>query len=303
MAEFSVPPNLPEEVVFGRTPQMQRIRKQLDRLANSEMPLLITGASGTGKEVLSRLMHARSTWRRGPFLKINCPAIAGTRLEGELFSSSPESMRKRKNRRAGATLFLDEIGELDAGQQARLLQALSTDLLCRMDSNETFGFRLVSASSLDLAWQVETGRFDRALYHRVSALTMCLPTLAERSVDIPMLVDFFLYCFARGYGRCSPPFSQQMMRTLESYHWPGNIREMENLVKRYVICGSEEAVQSAFQAPAKRAEWQRNQPAAVMPAPISEAARQLSDRGLSGRAKIIAQKSRPARTSGRGRSE
>ena len=209
--------------------------------------MLITGASGTGKEVLSRLMHARSAWRRGPFLKIHCPAIAGTRLEGELFSSPPESKRKRKNRRAGATLFLDEIGELEAGQQARLLQALSTDLLFRMDSRETVGFRLVSASSLDLAWQVESGRFDRELYHRVSALTMCLPTLAERSVDIPMLVDFFLDCFAHGYGLCSRPFSQQMMRTLESYHWPGNIREMENLVKRYVICGSEEAVQAVFQ--------------------------------------------------------
>lgn len=322
MVEFAIPLKLPEEVVFGSTSQMLRIRRQLDKLANLEMPLLITGARGTGKEVLSRLVHSHSAWRRGPFLKVHCPAIAGTRLENELFANPPESKGKRKS--VHATLFLDEIGELEPGQQTKLLQALSNSTPCRMNSSEGIRFRLVSASSLDLAWQVEIGQFDPALYRHVSTFMMHLPTLAERRADIPVLIDFFLDCFARSYDCRPQPFSQGMMRTLESYHWPGNIREMENLVKRYVICGSEKEMRAALQPFAKPAEWQRACPAAAMRTEacevsqrreieviiqvlyesrwnLREAAHQLdmSYRGLLSRLRSAGMAARPARISGR----
>jgi two-component system response regulator AtoC len=322
MVEVANLPKLPEDVVFGITPQMLRIRRQLDKLANSGMPLLITGASGTGKEVLSRLIHSYSACRRGLFLKVHCPAIAGTRLGRELFANPPESRGKR--RRVSATLFLDEIGELDSEQQAELLQALSSDVPCCRGGREDVAFRLVSASSLDLAREVEAGQFDPALYRCVSALMIRLPTLAERRADIPMLIDFFLDCFARSYGGHPRPFSQEMMRTLECYRWPGNIREMENLVKLYVICGSEEKVQEALQPPARRAEWRRADLAGTMRAPVDggsrrreieviiqalyenrwdlrAAARELdmTYRGLLSRVKSAGLGERQARTSGR----
>jgi len=247
----------PEEIVFGRTEAMRGVRERLIKLAGANVPVLIQGESGTGKDIIARMIHAASPWRTGPWVKVNCPAIPGTLLESELFGYEKGAFTGAYGMKPGrvemahrGTLFLDEISELDLGLQSKLLQLLQDGQFCRIGAQEDkkVEVRVVCATNRKLEQEIENGTFRSDLFYRINVVNLHLPPLRERAVDIPDLVTYFLEYHNRKYNCRAKPLSAEMMNTLRKYHWPGNIRELENLVKRYVILGNEEVI-SADMAP------------------------------------------------------
>lgn len=245
---FKLPP---EEVVFGHSEAMRVVRSKLEKVASANLPVLIQGESGTGKEIVARLIHMRSPWEPGPFVKVNCPAIPGTLLESELFGYEKGAFTGAFGAKPGrvemahtGTLFLDEIAELDPALQAKLLQLLQDGQFSRIGGQEDkrVDVRVVCATNRSLQDEIELGNFRQDLYYRINVLQLQLPSLRERREDIPVLVSYFLDQHNEKYNCQAKAVSAQCMRLLMEYHWPGNIRELENLMKRYVILGSEEAV-------------------------------------------------------------
>jgi two-component system, NtrC family, response regulator AtoC len=247
----------PESIVFGRTESMQAVRDRLNKLAGANVPVLIQGESGTGKDIIARMIHAASPWRTGPWVKVNCPAIPGTLLESELFGYEKGAFTGAYGVKPGrvemahrGTLFLDEISELDMSLQSKLLQLLQDGQFCRIGAQEDkkVEVRVVCATNRKLELEIENGTFRSDLFYRINVVNLHLPPLRERAADIPQLADYFLEYHNRKYNCRAKPLSSEMMTTLRKYHWPGNIRELENLIKRYVILGNEEVI-SADLAP------------------------------------------------------
>lgn len=246
---------IPEDVIFGRTPAMQRLRQQIGRLAAIDIPVLIQGESGTGKGVLAREIHLRSPWHSGPFVPLNCAAIPAALLESELFGYEAGAFTGAQNPRsgwvqaaAGGTLFLDEIGDLSLPLQAKLLHLLQDRRFCRIGGHEEVEVetRIICATNQDLEQEVKAGRFREDLLYRINTVTLYLPPLAERRSDIAALVNYFLRLYSDQYGTHPRPVSASLMNRLISYHWPGNIREMENLIKAYAVLDSEDAILGAI---------------------------------------------------------
>ena len=246
----------PQEVIFGSSPAMAAVRQHAEKAANANVPVLLQGASGTGKEVLAKLIHRQSPWGHGPFVKVNCPAIPGTLLESELFGYEKGAFTGAYGTKPGrvemahrGTLFLDEIAELDPGLQAKLLQLLQDGQFCRIGAQQEkhIEVRFVCATNRHLQREMEAGTFRKDLFYRINVLTISLLPLRERREDIPMLVSYFLEAFSKQY--CCPvrALSPSLLELLQKYHWPGNIRELENLIKRYVILGSAAEITSALQ--------------------------------------------------------
>jgi two-component system, NtrC family, response regulator AtoC len=243
----------PEQIVFGRTEVMRAVRERLAKLAGANVPVLIQGESGTGKDIIARMIHAASPWRTGPWVKVNCPAIPGTLLESELFGYEKGAFTGAYGMKPGrvemahrGTLFLDEISELDLGLQSKLLQLLQDGQFCRIGAQEDkkVEVRVVCATNRKLEQEIENGTFRSDLFYRINVVNLHLPALRERAVDIPDLVVYFLDYYNRKYNCRAKPLSAEMMSTLSKYHWPGNVRELENLIKRYVILGNEEVISS-----------------------------------------------------------
>jgi len=241
----------PESIVFGRTEAMQAVRERLSKLAAANVPVLIQGESGTGKDIIARMIHAASPWRTGPWVKVNCPAIPGTLLESELFGYEKGAFTGAYGMKPGrvemahrGTLFLDEISELDLGLQSKLLQLLQDGQFCRIGAQEDkkVEVRVVCATNRKLEQEIENGTFRSDLFYRINVVNLYLPPLRERAADIPELIAYFLEYHNRKYNCRAKPLSAEMMNTLGKYHWPGNIRELENLVKRYVILGNEDVI-------------------------------------------------------------
>ncbi len=240
----------PEEVIFGISEAMALVRRQVETAARANVPVLLGGQSGTGKEVLAKLIHRRSPWRTGAFVKVNCPAIPGTLLESELFGYERGAFTGAYAAKPGrvetaedGTLFLDEIAELEPALQAKMLQLLQDGRFCRIGGHQErqVEVRVVCATNHDLAQDVEAGAFRRDLFYRINVLSIVLPSLSERREDIPELVRYLTEKYSAKYERPVPPLDSRILRMLESRPWPGNIRELENVVKRYVILGTEEA--------------------------------------------------------------
>jgi len=243
----------PDAIVFGRTETMRLVRERLTKLAAANVPVLIQGESGTGKDIVARMIHAASPWRTGPWVKVNCPAIPGTLLESELFGYEKGAFTGAYGMKPGrvemahrGTLFLDEISELDLGLQSKLLQLLQDGQFCRIGAQEDkkVEVRVVCATNRKLEQEIENGTFRSDLFYRINVVNLHLPALRERASDIPELVSYFLEVHNRKYNCRAKPLSNEMMSVLGKYHWPGNIRELENLVKRYVILGNEEVISS-----------------------------------------------------------
>lgn len=241
----------PDTIVFGRSEAMNGVRDRLAKLAGANVPVLIQGESGTGKDIIARMVHAASPWRTGPWVKVNCPAIPGTLLESELFGYEKGAFTGAYGVKPGrvemahrGTLFLDEISELDMALQSKLLQLLQDGQFCRIGAQEDkkVEVRVVCATNRKLEQEIENGTFRSDLFYRINVLNLHLPPLRERAADIPDLVAYFLEHHNRKYNCRAKPLSSELMAVLRKYHWPGNIRELENLIKRYVILGNEDVI-------------------------------------------------------------
>src|SRR5215469_6645301 len=243
----------PARVVFGRSEAMHA---RLEKVAGANVPVLIQGESGTGKDIIARLVHAQSPWHSGPFVKVNCPAIPGTLLESELFGYEKGAFTGAYGTKPGrvemahrGTLFLDEISELDLGLQSKLLQLLQEGQFCRIgaQADKKVEVRVVCATNRKLEEEIENGTFRQDLFYRINVVNLYMPPLRERRSDIELLVNYFLEYYNRKYNCKARPLSPELMEVLGKYHWPGNIRELENLIKRYVILGTEDVISSDLQ--------------------------------------------------------
>ena len=248
----------PETIIFGHSEAMNAVRERLAKLASANVPVLIEGESGTGKDIIARMIHAASPWRNGPWVKVNCPAIPGTLLESELFGYEKGAFTGAYGVKPGrvemahrGTLFLDEISELDMPLQSKLLQLLQDGQFCRIGAQEDkkVEVRVVCATNRKLEQEVENGTFRSDLFYRINVVNLHLPPLRERATDIPELVAYFLEHHNRKYNCRAKPLSSEMTAVLRKYHWPGNIRELENLIKRYVILGNEEVITADLAPP------------------------------------------------------
>src|ERR1700734_2466247 len=243
----------PDHIVFGRTEAMQAVRERLTKLAGANVPVLIQGESGTGKDIIARMIHTASPWRTGPWVKVNCPAIPGTLLESELFGYEKGAFTGAYGMKPGrvemahrGTLFLDEISELDLRLQSKLLQLLQDGQFCRIGAQEDkkVEVRVVCATNRKLEEEIANGTFRADLFYRINVVNLHMPPLRERISDLPELVTYFLDCYNRKFNSRAKPLSAELMNSLSKYHWPGNVRELENLIKRFVILGTEDVIAS-----------------------------------------------------------
>jgi len=277
---FELPP---EELIFGSSAAMLETRKTLERVAVVDVPVLLQGESGTGKEVVARYIHERSSASNGGFVKVNCPAIPGTLFESELFgyqrgafTGAYASKPGRVETAHRGTLFLDEIAELELGMQAKLLQLLQDGQFSRIGAQDArqVDVRVICATNRNLEREIREGSFRQDLFFRINVVTIELSPLKERREDIPMLVDYFLERHARRFRRPVPRPPKRILAAFESYRWPGNIRELENLIKRFVILGSEEAVLRAAVNNDEEAQDERGSEISGTVVPLKELTRQ-----------------------------
>jgi two-component system response regulator AtoC len=249
---LSQPNGLPPELVlFGQTIQMAQVQEQLRRSAAIRIPVLIEGESGTGKELIAQFIAALTP--NAPLVKVSCPAIPGALLESELFGYEKGAFTGAYTTRRGrvdfadkGTLFLDEISEISIELQAKLVHLLQDGHYSRLGGHEQrkVDVRLISATNHHLKDQVAQGLFREDLFYRINALTFRLPSLRDRIADLPMLVEYFLNQYSIGSGSGIKPLSRDTLTIMQHYHWPGNIRELENCIRRYVLFQDEESIAS-----------------------------------------------------------
>lgn len=229
--------------------EMLRLRKQVEKVAIFDIPVLILGETGTGKELLARLIHGRSPRAQQPFLKVNCAALPESLLESELFGYERGAFTGAIRSKPGqfemcnrGTIFLDEVAEMPPALQAKLLHVLQDKCFYRLGGHETVhvDVRIVAATNVDIGEAISAQTLRRDLYYRLNAFTVQLPPLRSRTDEIPFLLEHFLEQFASGYGSTPIPASQRLIDTCVRYHWPGNIRELQSFVHRLLIQGDEE---------------------------------------------------------------
>src|SRR5579859_1072210 len=240
----------PESAIVGRSPKMLEVYRAIGRVAPSTASVLIAGASGTGKELVARAIHAHSRRADKPFTPINCGSFPETILESELFGHEKGAFTGADSSRPGlfeatngGTLFLDEISETSLGFQVKLLRVLQEQQVRRLGSNSFIpvDVRILAATNKNLGTRIQSGQFREDLYYRVSVVTIDLPTLEERSEDIPLLVEHFLQRFNQRNQR-HVSISEDAVHLLTSLNWPGNVRELENLIERLAIFTATEEI-------------------------------------------------------------
>src|SRR3979490_1250578 len=243
----------PVHIIFGSSTVMQAIRQKVEKVASSGVPILIQGDNGTGKGLLARFIHNRSVAPASTFVKVNCAAIPGALLESELFGYEKGAFTGAYSSKAGrvelahkGTLFLDGIDEIDMSLQAKLLQLLQDGQFSRIGGQEErhVHLRVICATNRQLEDEIAQGRFRQDLFYRINVVNIQLPSLRARVGDIASLVAYFLDVHQARHNVRDQPLSPAVMRLLEKHPWPGNIRELENLIERYVILGSEDAISS-----------------------------------------------------------
>jgi two-component system nitrogen regulation response regulator GlnG len=232
------------DAIIGRCPAMGEVYKAIGRVAAQNVIALITGESGTGKELVARAIYQHSSRARATFLAINCAAIPENLLESELFGYEKGAFTGADRKRIGkfeqcngGTLFLDEIGDMPPATQAKILRLLQDQTFERVGGNETVrtDIRLIAATHRDLkAWSAE-GKFRQDLYYRLSVFTIHLPALRERGDDLPMLVQYFLRRFSRELARDVQEITPEALQLLQRYSWPGNIRELQGVLKQALL--------------------------------------------------------------------
>lgn len=234
--------------LVGQSPAMRKLFSVIERVAPTDASVLITGATGTGKELAARAIHDLSPRRDGAFVDINCSAIPETLIEAELFghqrgtfTGAHENRSGLFEKASGGTLFLDEVDALNLSAQAKLLRVLQERTVRRIGAraNIAIDVRIISATNCDLAQAVAAGRFRPDLYYRLRVLPLQLPELCTRNGDVTLLVDHFLRMKSERQGRTTVPrFTAEAMRTLNEYPWPGNVRELENVIEYALALGN-----------------------------------------------------------------
>jgi len=235
---------------------MREVLNMVDQVAATNITVLIRGESGTGKELVSRTLYQRSLRRDKPFVKVLCAALPEGLLESELFGYERGAFTGAHRRKPGkfefanhGTIFLDEIGEVPITLQAKLLQVLQDGEFVRLGGEQDVrvDVRVIAATNRDLEAGVKAGTFREDLFYRLNVVSITLPPLRDRMEEIPFLCDFFIDKFSRQYNRAFPRLSPATTECFMSYRWPGNIRELENMIKQIVVLGDERAVLQKFE--------------------------------------------------------
>src|SRR6266851_4322800 len=260
-----------EGAIVGSCPAMREAYKAIGRVTAQNVPVLISGESGTGKELVARAIYQHSPRAKAPFLALNCAAFPDNLLESELFGHEKGAFTGADRRRigkfeqvSGGTIFLDEIGDMPLALQAKMLRLLQEQSFERVGGNETVqtDVRLIAATHHDLKADSAEGKFRPDLYYRLGVFTIHLPPLRERGEDLPMLVQHYLRRFSREFGRETREVAPEALERLANYPWPGNIRELQSILKQALLQASGTILLPVFLpelsgAPASRGtEWQ-----------------------------------------------
>jgi DNA-binding NtrC family response regulator len=234
--------------MIGESEAIQRVREMIHKVAPTDARVLITGANGTGKEVVARLIHAESNRAAQPLVEVNCAAIPSELIESELFGHVKGSFTGAIKDKAGkfeqadgGTLFLDEIGDMSLAAQAKVLRALQENEVTRVGGDKAIqvNVRVLAATNKDLQKEIAEGRFREDLYHRLSVIPVHIPSLDERKEDIPLLVDYFCEQICSEQGIRGKSFDAEAVAALQARSWTGNIRELRNVVERLIILGGQ----------------------------------------------------------------
>ncbi len=286
---------LTEDLCFlAASPQMIRIRQQVLQIAPVDVPVFVCGESGVGKEVVARMIHLRSTRRTQPFVKVNCAALPGELLESELFGFEQGAFTGAVRAKPGkfemankGTIFLDEIAEMSPHLQAKLLHVLQDQQYSRLGGRSLIqvDVRVLAATNMNVQDAIRSGRFREDLYYRLNVLSINIPPLRERTSEIPLLFSHFLEKYSEQFQKSAPQPSKHLMEAALRYTWPGNLRELENFVKRYVILEDDEgSLRELLEMAAAR---QRTSPREETPAPKEQGLKALV-RGLKDEAEMEA---------------
>ncbi len=239
------------EHIIGRSKQIVDVFKAVSMVAAKKSTVLITGESGTGKELIARAIHFNSDRRSKPFVVVNCAALPDTLIESELFGYEKGAFTNASQKKIGrfelahgGTLFLDEIGELNLGTQAKFLRAIEQETFTRLGGTGEIkeDVRVIAASNRDLETMAKAGEFRPYLFYRLNVVSLFLPSLRERPEDVPLLLDHFLRLKAQEHSMAPKALSPEVVDFFTSYYWPGNIRELENLIERLTILTPHETV-------------------------------------------------------------
>jgi two-component system nitrogen regulation response regulator NtrX len=234
--------------IIGETDGIIKIKEMIEKVAPSDARVLITGANGSGKELVARSLHDLSNRKKMPFVEVNCAAIPSELIESELFghekgafTSAVKDKKGKFELASGGTLFLDEIGDMSASAQAKVLRALQENVIQRVGSERDIKIdaRVVAATNKDLWKEIAEGRFREDLYHRLAVILIHVPSLNERQEDIPMLAEYFISLVCNEHGVPKKEFTDEALVELQQIDWTGNIRELRNIIERLVIlCGT-----------------------------------------------------------------
>jgi transcriptional regulator with PAS, ATPase and Fis domain len=230
--------------ILGSAPSMQEVFRKVQRVATTDITVMVTGETGTGKELIAREIHNRSPRVKGPFISINCGAIPENLLESELFGHVRGAFTGAVANKVGrfqaaskGTLFLDEIGEMPLALQVKILRALQDRAVTRVGdtANEPVDIRVIAATNRELEAEIKAGRFREDLYYRLNVVALHLPPLRERGDDIVVLARYMLSRYAPEYGNKVRGFTPSAIAAVKRHRWPGNIRELENRIKKAVV--------------------------------------------------------------------